>query len=628
MATAAGPRWFGVCDWTDGVRERGKMEERISSYVWKKINLTEPWVLEMVNAEHPVGAAGAWTEGKKHCKKVEKAVWLVCLSQQAAQTEQKNKELEEELKEVRASAGDSASVAERLQNELGDVKQGILQESEATRYEREFLHCQVIEAKERELRYRELHKEGMERYRELEGKFKDIQAVYRVACAEVRDCSHGPCQTRIAELEETLAKVRGRAHLVGPGGSPSGGVLGLDYHLPGRKEKGQSPEAPGVCPGRQERSGASGEGRAQKGSEKQPLASASPVWVVSPGVKGQEDTKGEGSDGEEGEWETPVGQMCPVRQRRYGPPVGLAERGPVEGEIVVPHGLSSLRGMIAHVPKLTQKGDSSVHFMEVQQAADINDCDEGERVTLLLMSLDSHLCRAVTSGTGGRPGTWVAARTAVQEAMGLNLGSPFMRVAETRQQSGESPHAFADRLWIVYEEACGTPADRQNLGDRTAHWLKTLVANCLPAVRATAELWFDPQSPDLNEAEVLRRLTLAYRNGERSGEKPHKGKAHEVVPAPPRREWRYEGPRVPGKRPVCFGCGRPGHFKRDCRNPSQEERAPVGVEQAPGAGATAAGTVDLQKLLSFLQSPAAGSGQVAMATGQSQPAPVPRGSAL
>jgi len=48
---------------------------------------------------------------------------------------------------------------------------------------------------------------------------------------------------------------------------------------------------------------------------------------------------------------------------------------------------------------------------------------------------------------------------------------------------------FADRLWTVYEGACGIPLDRQHLGRRAAHWLKTLVANSLPRDRGKAEHW-------------------------------------------------------------------------------------------------------------------------------------------
>ncbi|GCB85957.1 hypothetical protein scyTo_0026617 [Scyliorhinus torazame] len=139
MATAAGHRWFGVCDLAETVRERSKMEERISSYLWKKIILTKSWVLELVNAERPVMAAAAWTEDKEHTKSVEKEVWLACLSQQVANMERTIAKLEQELGEVRASAGDSARTAEQLYSELAEVRQGSLQDGESHRYEKEFL---------------------------------------------------------------------------------------------------------------------------------------------------------------------------------------------------------------------------------------------------------------------------------------------------------------------------------------------------------------------------------------------------------------------------------------------------------------------------------------------------------
>jgi len=96
-----------------------------------------------------------------------------------------------------------------------------------------------------------------------------------------------------------------------------------------------------------------------------------------------------------------VEQVCPVSQRKYGPPEGREDRGPIESNTIIPHGAHVLRGMVTHVPRLIRAGDPSLHFMEVQQAADINDCDEGERVKLLLMTLDSYLCKAVTSREGG-----------------------------------------------------------------------------------------------------------------------------------------------------------------------------------------------------------------------------------
>ncbi|GCB85734.1 hypothetical protein scyTo_0026447 [Scyliorhinus torazame] len=164
-------------------------------------------------------AAAAWTESKAHRKHLEKAVWLVCLSQQVAKTEHRIEELEQELGEVRASAGDSASAAERLWEELAEMKQGSLQESESNRCEKEYLHCQIVESKTKERRLQELYARSTEQYRKMEGKFRDIQAACRVAREEVGDCDHGPCQARITELEETLSKVRGQVHLVSPGGS-------------------------------------------------------------------------------------------------------------------------------------------------------------------------------------------------------------------------------------------------------------------------------------------------------------------------------------------------------------------------------------------------------------------------
>ena len=401
MATATGLRWSGICDLSEGVRERSKMEERISSYLWKKVNLTKTWVLALINAEQPVMAAAAWTESKEYTKGLEKAVWLACLSQQVTKMGRRIAVLEGELSKVRASAGDSARAEEQLFNELTDARQCILQASESHRYEKEFLQCQVVEAKEREREAQELLAQGAQRYKELEGRFRDIQAAYRVACDELGDGEHGPCQARIEELEEALSKVRGRVHLGGPGGSPRGrGLLAAD-DSPGAKGNRPPPEAPETCPGRQVGFGLSREGQVQGGSMGYPQVAAcppgiahhsfgkgnrplpempvmcpgqqvgfgtsregwvpggsveypqvvvSPTWVAHPGVVGLPSMEGEPDADEAGGQQPQMGQMCPVRQRKYGPPVGGDARGPIESDIIIPHGAHALRGMVTHIP--------------------------------------------------------------------------------------------------------------------------------------------------------------------------------------------------------------------------------------------------------------------------------------
>jgi len=141
-----------------------------------------------------VVAAATWTESKEHNKSLEKAVWLACLSQQVAKMERKISMLEKEAEKAGASAESSARAEEQLYEELDQVTQCSSRARETHRCEMEFLQCQVVEAKEREREAQESLAECTRQYRKLRGKFQDIQAAYRVSCAEVSNCRHGPCE--------------------------------------------------------------------------------------------------------------------------------------------------------------------------------------------------------------------------------------------------------------------------------------------------------------------------------------------------------------------------------------------------------------------------------------------------
>uniref|UniRef100_UPI00398F1CA3 probable G-protein coupled receptor 139 n=1 Tax=Pristiophorus japonicus TaxID=55135 RepID=UPI00398F1CA3 len=67
--------WQKGCEETDfGCKKRSKMEERIASYVVKRVNVTKKWVRDLLHAEPPGDAAGQLIEGKTHKKTVEKAM--------------------------------------------------------------------------------------------------------------------------------------------------------------------------------------------------------------------------------------------------------------------------------------------------------------------------------------------------------------------------------------------------------------------------------------------------------------------------------------------------------------------------------------------------------------------------
>eukprot|EP00061_Rhincodon_typus_P008275 g30743.t1 len=94
--------------------------------------------------------------------------------------------------------------------------------------------------------------------------------------------------------------------------------------------------------------------------------------------------------------------------------------------------------MVAHLDKLIYKGDPSVNFMEVEQAGEINGCDDAEMTKLLLFSLDCRLYKALSADSKSGQSVFAAIQEEILEAMGFNDGSPFSRVENALQFAGET----------------------------------------------------------------------------------------------------------------------------------------------------------------------------------------------
>eukprot|EP00061_Rhincodon_typus_P009242 g32588.t1 len=117
--------------------------------------------------------------------------------------------------------------------------------------------------------------------------------------------------------------------------------------------------------------------------------------------------------------------MCPVRQHKYGAPQDGQEQGDLESWFEFPHGTQQLRAMVAHVEKLTHKGDLSIHFMEVEQVGEINGCYDAETAKLLLFLLDSGRHKALSADSKRGHNTFAAVHEEILEAMAYNDGSLF-----------------------------------------------------------------------------------------------------------------------------------------------------------------------------------------------------------
>eukprot|EP00061_Rhincodon_typus_P013661 g40180.t1 len=79
--------------------------------------------------------------------------------------------------------------------------------------------------------------------------------------------------------------------------------------------------------------------------------------------------------------------------RKYGMPQDGQEQGQLESRFESLHGTQQLRAMVTLLDKLMYKGDPYVHVMEVEQAGEINNCDDAAMAKLVLFSLDTGSAR-------------------------------------------------------------------------------------------------------------------------------------------------------------------------------------------------------------------------------------------
>lgn len=606
-----------MCNKADsGAEEESAMEERLSAYVCGKVNIAKKWVGDMLKAERPIDAAIQWTASKQYKKGIEKAVWLLCFKKQvlvldravaarAAKIKQLTRELQEKtaaeekgvaalqaISQERAQmARDHQAKVERLEYQIAELKS-------SARGRMEHLEYQVREARGSEVRLMDKIHSLTQELKEQEEKVGEVKAAYKLACAQgFEDADHGPCRQEIESLGMALARAKGMVCLLSPKagqsdftGNPSREVPQAAPRTTLVREPEASRPSP-IAPSFQEV-------WQQGGVEDEALGESQQALVDRPGP----------------------GPVYPLRQRRYGPPADGEDLGAIQNQFVVPHGTPQLRAMVSHIPKLTVKGDPSLHFREIEQAACVNDCDEAEQAKMLLFSLGGDLLQTLSDECKRGQKDYEELRDEILEAMGLNDGSPFARVGKTVQLPGESPQAFADRLWPVYRSACpGMPGRTLLNRDQLAHWLRCLMTNCLPQIRTRAAAWFDPRSPQTKET-VIRQLTMAFKNI-RGIEMPQpKGKVHEVKPgAQHKREWHQEGNRPAQAKLNCYGCGKDGHWRKDCKNPWKDTKGknPTAPAQkaATGEAETGIAPAAMESFFEAMRSFMASQGKIAATTG-------------
>ncbi|XP_078265527.1 uncharacterized protein LOC144598870 isoform X2 [Rhinoraja longicauda] len=557
-------------------KTRDIMDERIADYVFSKVNITKQWMCALLDDKRPLDAAIRWTASTAHKKSVEKAVWLTCYKKQVqlldrvvvAQAAQ-IRDLQEEVEEKAAGGNQLIEALDSLNKERRVV---------TNRHEArvELMECQITEAMRSKGKLREQCASLSHQLETQEEKLKGVRAAYKMVLEDRSEgADHGACLQEIEGLRGALNKASGLVYLMNP---PAG------QSLAGAK-------VPVPIP-------------------RKTMVASAPRLHNSPSY---EASWKRGSVGEREREELPVeysapAPMCPVLETRRGPTALNGDAGPIQSEIVVPHSSQQLRAMIGHVIKLSESGDPSLHFREIEQTAAINGCDEGERTKLLLFSLDSSILQCLSDESKRGTRTYDLLRDEVLEVLGVGDEGPFARLGKTLQMEGEPPRVFAARLWTVYQSSCPHVSARDDLaGNGRAQWLRCLVSNSLAAVREQAKAWFDPTNS--TEEAVLDCLTVGYRNTRSTTTRLVKGKVHVAeATAPAQKGWRQEG--NPTTQSKCFKCGKVGHWRKDCRVHIKGDR--VGTTQRADVPVK---PEIIETMIEVMRSLMTAQGKVAVATG-------------
>lgn len=278
-----------------------------------------------------------------------------------------------------------------------------------------------------------------------EENLKGVMAAYKIALEDrSEEANHGACLQEIEGLQSALNKASGLVYLMNPPASQSLVVSKVSVPALGKTVVASAPRL-----------------------HDPPSYEAS--WERG-GV-------GEREAGELLVEDSAPAPMCPVLETRRGPTAPNGDAGPIQSEIMVPHNSQQLRTMIGHVNKLSEPGDPSLHFREVEQTAATNGCDEGERAKMLLFSLDSSILQWLSDEIKRGTRTYDHLRDEVLEVLGMDDEGPFARLGKTLQMEGEPPKVFAAQLWPVYQSSCPhVPVWDDMVGKGRAQWLRCLVS--------------------------------------------------------------------------------------------------------------------------------------------------------